>query len=494
MSAAFDEMRGHNGAGRPAYGDLARWLAEVPPAVLDYRRREAELIFRRIGITFAVYGEADATERLIPFDVIPRIMAASEWRTLEKGLTQRVNALNLFIKDIYGARDILRAGVVPEDMIFRNPAFRPEMNAQSVPHDIYVHIAGIDIIRVDADTFYVLEDNARTPSGVSYMLENREIMMRLFPELFSRHRIAPVENYPDELLATLRSAAPLSTSREPNVVLLTPGVYNSAYYEHSFLADKLGVELVEGRDLFVKDEVVYMRTTQGPQRVDVIYRRVDDDFIDPLAFRPDSILGVPGLMSAYAAGNVTLANAVGTGIADDKAIYSFMPDIVRFYLGEEPLLKNVPTWRCREAEHLSYVLDHLPELVVKEVHGSGGYGMLIGPSASKVAIEQFRAKLKTDPANFIAQPTLELSTSPTCVESGVAPRHVDLRPFVLTGRNGVRIVPGGLTRVALKEGSLVVNSRQGGGTKDTWVKDGRDADERMPTIFTSTWRGEVGSP
>ena len=472
MAAAFDEMKGHDGDEvRPAYRELARWLAEVPPDVLDYRRREAELIFRRIGITFAVYGEADATERLIPFDVIPRIMSASEWRVLEKGLTQRVTALNMFIKDVYGAREILKAGLVPEDLVFRNPAFRPEMNGQRVPHDIYVHIAGIDIIRVDADTFYVLEDNARTPSGVSYMLENREIMMRLFPELFSRHRIAPVENYPDELLASLKSVAPLSTPREPTVVLLTPGVFNSAYYEHSFLADKLGVELVEGRDLFVKDEIVYMRTTQGPQRVDVIYRRVDDDFIDPLTFRPDSVLGVPGLMSAYTAGNVTLANAVGTGIADDKAVYSFMPAIVKFYLGEEPLLKNVPTWRCREEEHLKYVLDHLSELVVKEVHGSGGYGMLIGPTASKIAIEQFRAKLKAEPNNFIAQPTLALSTSPTCVAEGVAPRHVDLRPFVLTGRNGVRIVPGGLTRVALKEGSLVVNSSQGGGTKDTWVLD-----------------------
>lgn len=473
MAAAFDEMKGHDGDEvRPAYRELARWLAEVPPDVLDYRRREAELIFRRIGITFAVYGEADATERLIPFDVIPRIMSASEWRVLEKGLTQRVTALNMFIKDVYGAREILKAGLVPEDLVFRNPAFRPEMNGQRVPHDIYVHIAGIDIIRVDADTFYVLEDNARTPSGVSYMLENREIMMRLFPELFSRHRIAPVENYPNELLASLKSVAPLSTPREPTVVLLTPGVFNSAYYEHSFLADKLGVELVEGRDLFVKDEIVYMRTTQGPQRVDVIYRRVDDDFIDPLTFRPDSVLGVPGLMSAYTAGNVTLANAVGTGIADDKAVYSFMPAIVKFYLGEEPLLKNVPTWRCREEEHLKYVLDHLSELVVKEVHGSGGYGMLIGPTASKIAIEQFRAKLKAEPNNFIAQPTLALSTSPTCVAEGVAPRHVDLRPFVLTGRNGVRIVPGGLTRVALKEGSLVVNSSQGGGTKDTWVLDG----------------------
>jgi len=469
---AFDEMTGTNGGLRPAYGELARWLKEVPSDVLDYRRREAELLFRRIGITFAVYGEADSQERLIPFDVIPRIMAGAEWRLLEKGLAQRVNALNAFIKDIYGPREILRAGVIPDDLVYRNAAFRPEMSGQSVPHDIYVQIAGIDIVRVDADTFYVLEDNVRTPSGVSYMLENREIMMRLFPELFARHRIAPVENYPDELLATLKSVAPLSASREPTVALLTPGVFNSAYYEHSFLADKLGVELVEGRDLFVKDEVVYMRTTQGPQRVDVIYRRIDDDFIDPLTFRPDSVLGVPGLMAAYQAGNVTLANAVGTGIADDKAIYSFMPDVVKFYLGEAPILKNVPTWRCREEEHLAYVLDHLPELVVKEVHGSGGYGMLIGPTASKVALEQFRTKLKTAPKNFIAQPTLALSTVPTCVEQGVAPRHVDLRPFVLTGRDRVRIVPGGLTRVALKEGSLVVNSSQGGGTKDTWVLDG----------------------
>jgi len=349
MVAAFDEMKGHHGDVRPAYRELSRWLAEVPPDVLDYRRREAELIFRRIGITFAVYGEADAQERLIPFDVIPRIMSAAEWRLLEKGLTQRVSALNAFINDIYDAREILRAGVVPDDLVFRNPAFRPEMSGQKVPHNIYVHIAGIDIVRVDAETFYVLEDNARTPSGVSYMLENREIMMRLFPELFSRHRIAPVENYPDELLATLKSVAPAKTARDPEVVLLTPGVFNSAYYEHSFLADKLGIELVEGRDLLVKNGVVYMRTTEGPKRVDVIYRRVDDDFLDPLAFRPDSALGLPGLMSAYLAGHVTLANAVGTGVADDKAVYSYMPEIVKFYLAEEPILNNVPTWRCRKA-------------------------------------------------------------------------------------------------------------------------------------------------
>jgi uncharacterized circularly permuted ATP-grasp superfamily protein len=469
MAATFDEMSGTDGQVRPPYAQLSTWLGEVPPDVLDYRRREAELVFRRIGITFAVYGEADAQERLIPFDVIPRIISGDEWKILSRGLEQRVKAINAYIKDVYGKRDILKAGIVPEDLVFQNPVFRPEMNGQKVPHDIYVHIAGIDIVRVDAETFYVLEDNARTPSGVSYMLENREIMLRLFPELFSRHRVAPVDNYPDELLATLRSVAPRGSAAEPNVVLLTPGVYNSAYYEHSFLADKLGVELVEGRDLFIKSDVVYMRTTQGPKRVDVIYRRIDDDFLDPLAFRPDSALGVPGLMSAYQAGNVTLANAVGTGIADDKAVYSYMPAIVKFYLGEEPILKNVPTWRCREPDHLAHVLDNLESLVVKEVHGSGGYGMLIGPTADKATIAAFRAKLKAAPKNFIAQPTLALSTVPTCVSSGVAPRHVDLRPFVLTGSDKVRIVPGGLTRVAMKEGSLVVNSSQGGGTKDTWV-------------------------
>jgi uncharacterized circularly permuted ATP-grasp superfamily protein len=468
----FDEMSGSEGAVRPAYAELSQWLGQVPPDVLDFRRREAEHFFRRIGITFAVYGDAEAQERLIPFDVIPRILSAAEWQTLQRGLEQRVKAINAYIKDVYSRREILKAGIVPEDLVFQNPVFRPEMNGQKVPHDIYVHVAGIDIVRVDPDNFYVLEDNARTPSGVSYMLENREIMLRLFPELFSRYRVAPVENYPDELLATLKSIAPPTASSEPTVVLLTPGVYNSAYYEHSFLADKLGVELVEGRDLVIKSDVVYMRTTEGLKRVDVIYRRIDDDFLDPLVFRPDSALGVPGLMSAYQAGSVTLANAVGTGIADDKAVYSYMPEIVKFYLGEEPLLKNVPTWRCRETEHLSYVLDNIEDLVVKEVHGSGGYGMLIGPKADKVAIAAFRTKLKSDPRNFIAQPTLALSTCPTCVEEGIAPRHVDLRPFVLSGRDRIRIVPGGLTRVALKKGSLVVNSSQGGGTKDTWVLAG----------------------
>jgi uncharacterized circularly permuted ATP-grasp superfamily protein len=469
--SGFDEMWGREGIVRAPYSELAAWLDQIPPSVLDQRRREAELVFRRIGITFAVYGESDAQERLIPFDVIPRILSAAEWDRLRQGLEQRVKAINLFIKDIYSRREILRAGIVPEDMVFQNPVFRPEMNGLKVPHDLYVFVAGIDVVRVDAETFYVLEDNVRTPSGVSYMLENREIMHRLFPDLFSRHRIAPVDNYPDELLATLKSVAPGGASGDPTVVLLTPGVFNSAYYEHSFLADKLGIELVEGRDLVVKNEIVYMRTTEGLKRVDVIYRRVDDDFLDPLAFRPDSLLGVPGLMSAYFAGTVTLANAVGTGIADDKAMYSYMPEILKFYLGEEPILKNVPTWCCRRPADLAYVLDHLEELVVKEVHGSGGYGMLIGPKADKASLGVFRDKLKFQPNAFIAQPTLSLSTCPTCVEEGVAPRHVDLRPFVLSGREKIRIVPGGLTRVALKRGSLVVNSSQGGGTKDTWVLD-----------------------
>src|ERR1700710_2444365 len=401
MAVAFDEMNLPGGDLRSAYHELSRWLKETPPEALEYRRQEAELLFRRIGITFAVYGDAEAQERLIPFDVIPRIFSAKEWVLLEKGLKQRVRALNMFLRDIYHGRDILRANIIPDDLIFQNPVFRPEMNGQDVPHDVYVHIAGIDIVRVNPEEFYVLEDNARTPSGVSYMLENREIMMRLFPDLFARHRVAPVEKYPDELLSALRSVAPISASAEPTVALMTPGVYNSAYYEHSFLADKLGIELVEGRDLIVKNDEVFMRTTEGLKRVDVIYRRVDDDFLDPLTFRPDSALGVPGLMSAYAAGNITLANAVGTGIADDKAVYSYMPDIVRFFLGEEPILHNVPTWRCREPNALAYVVEHLAELVVKECSGSGGYGMLIGPHATKEQIADFRTKLETHTFNYI---------------------------------------------------------------------------------------------
>ena len=456
---------------REAYARLARWLEETPAELMASRRAQAEHLFRRIGITFAVYGDKEAAERLIPFDIVPRVFSRKEWGRLEAGLFQRVKALNMFLADVYSGQEVLKAGIVPPELVLRNPGYRPEMAGFRAPHDVWVHIAGIDIIRIDDADFYVLEDNARTPSGVSYMLENREAMIRLFPDLVAEHRVAPVDDYPDRLLSSLRSVAPASTQGEPTVAVLTPGQYNSAYYEHSFLADKLGVELVEGGDLFVRDDVVYMRTTTGPQRVDVIYRRIDDEYLDPLAFKPESMLGVPGLMSAYQAGNVTLANAVGTGVSDDKAIYTYMPQIIRFYTGEEPILKNVPTWRCREADALAYVLDHLPELVVKEVNGSGGYGMLVGPHASRNAISEFRAKLKADPGNFIAQPTLSLSTCPTSFDSGIAPRHVDLRPFVLTGAKGMSLTPGGLTRVAMKEGSLVVNSSQGGGTKDTWVVD-----------------------
>jgi len=447
---------------------IANWLAETPSESLALKRREAEILFRKIGITFSVYTEGGDPERLIPFDIIPRIIPAAEWGLLARGLTQRVKALNAFIGDVYHGREILRAGWLPEALVLHNEAFRAEMQGFDPPQGVYVHIAGIDLVRVGSSEFYVLEDNCRTPSGVSYMLENREAMMRLFPDLYSRHRVAPVAHYPEELLETLHAVAPSSCEGEPVIVLLTPGSFNSAYYEHSFLADEMGVELVEGPDLVVDDNVVFMRTTEGLKRVDVIYRRIDDAFIDPLTFRPDSLLGVPGLINAYRAGNVALANAPGTGVADDKAIYPFVPEMIRFYLGEEPVLKNVPTYRCSQQDDLAFVLDHLHELVVKETRGSGGYGMLIGPHSTKDQRDVFAAKLKAHPGDYIAQPTLALSTCATFVEKGIAPRHVDLRPFVLNGRE-VRIVPGGLTRVALREGSLVVNSSQGGGTKDTWV-------------------------
>ena len=469
---SFDEMAGLDGAGsRSAYRAVAEWLAATPPEILAARQAQAELFFRRLGVTFAVYGEPQSAERLIPFDIIPRILTRAEWTRLERGLEQRVTALNAFLADVYGPQECLRAGVAPRDLILANPQHRLEASGVRPPHDVWVHVAGVDIVRTGEEDFFVLEDNARTPSGVSYMLENREAMMRLAPDLFGRHRVAPVETYADALLATLKSVAPDGAGSDPTVVILTPGRFNSAFYEHSFLADNLGVELVEGSDLFVRDAVVYMRTTEGPRRVDVIYRRVDDDFLDPLVFNPGSVLGVAGLMGAYAASTVTIANAVGAGIADDKAVYSYMPELIRFYTGQEPILANVPTWRCREPEALAYVLAHLDELVVKEVSGSGGYGMLIGPTSTRAEIEAFRQTLLAAPEQFIAQPTLALSTCPTLVESGVAPRHVDLRPFVLTGADGVRITPGGLSRVALKEGSLVVNSSQGGGAKDTWVLD-----------------------
>ena len=443
--------------------------------MLQARREEAEVIFRRVGITFAVYGAKDedgaGTERLIPFDLIPRIIPHREWVDMEAGLTQRVTALNRFIHDIYHGQEILKAGIVPAEQVLNNAQFRPEMMGVNVPGDVYSHISGVDIVRAGnaqgGGDYYVLEDNLRVPSGVSYMLENRKMSMRLFPELFSMHRIAPVAHYPDLLLETLRAVAPAAVN-EPTVVVLTPGMYNSANFEHAFLAQQMGVELVEGQDLFVREGFVFMRTTQGPKRVDVIYRRVDDDFLDPEAFRADSTLGCAGLLDVYRAGNVTLSNAIGTGIADDKSIYPYVPKMIEFYLGEKPILNNVPTYQGRDPEDLAYLLAHMDELVVKEVHGAGGYGMLVGPAATRAEVAAFAEVVKANPSNYIAQPTLSLSTCPTFVDSGVAPRHIDLRPFVLSGKE-VQMVPGGLTRVALKEGSLVVNSSQGGGTKDTWV-------------------------
>jgi uncharacterized circularly permuted ATP-grasp superfamily protein len=460
---------------REHYRIYDEWLARQPGDMMARRREEAEMIFRRVGITFAVYGEKDeegaGTERLIPFDLIPRIIPAAEWTQMEKGLVQRVTALNRFIHDVYHEQEILKAGVIPRDQVEQNAQFRPEMVGVNVPNQVYSHISGIDIVRApDAQgkgEYYVLEDNLRVPSGVSYMLENRKMMMRLFPDLFSAHRVAPIAHYPDLLLETLRASSPATTA-EPTVVVLTPGMYNSAYFEHAFLAQQMGVELVEGQDLFVKDNFVYMRTTRGPRRVDVIYRRVDDDFLDPLSFRPDSTLGCAGLLDVYRAGHVCICNAVGTGVADDKSIYPYVPRMIEFYLGEKPILSNVPTYQCRNPEDLAYTLANLKDLVVKEVHGAGGYGMLVGPAASRAEIEDFSRAVKANPAGYIAQPTLSLSSCPTFVESGIAPRHIDLRPYVLSGA-GVQMVPGGLTRVALKEGSLVVNSSQGGGTKDTWI-------------------------
>jgi uncharacterized circularly permuted ATP-grasp superfamily protein len=467
MPNFFDEMYSDASTVRPHYREFGQWLAQQPAQVIEQKRAEAELIFRRVGITFAVYGDNAGKERLIPFDIIPRVIDAGEWAQLQKGLVQRVTALNLFLHDIYHEQNILKAGIIPPEQIFENAQYRPAMLGVDVASDIYAHIAGVDIVRAGAGEFYVLEDNLRVPSGVSYMLEDRKMMMRLFPDLFARNRIAPVEHYPDLLLENLRSVAPQGIT-DPTVVVMTPGMYNSAYFEHAFLAQQMGVALVQGQDMFVSDNTVFMRTTRGPQRVDVIYRRIDDDYLDPKAFRADSTLGVPGLLEVYRAGRVSLANAIGTGVADDKSIYPFVPDMIRFYLAQEPILNNVPTYQCRKKEDLAYTLANLPELVVKEVHGAGGYGMLVGPASTKAEIEAFRQRIVARPDGYIAQPTLALSACPTYVESGVAPRHIDLRPFVLSGKT-VSMVPGGLTRVALQEGSLVVNSSQGGGTKDTWI-------------------------
>ncbi|MFQ2516763.1 circularly permuted type 2 ATP-grasp protein [Aeromonas caviae] len=464
----YDEMLLADNQFRDHYHAYLSWLHQTDEKSIERKREEADLLFRRVGITFNVYGDGDGAERLIPFDSIPRIIPAREWQHLDKGIRQRVTALNAFLHDIYHDQRILKAGVIPAAQILTNAQYQPCMQGVDLHRDTYVHITGVDIIRNHDGEYYVLEDNLRTPSGVSYMLENRKMMMRLFPELFHNQPIAPVERYPALLLQTLRESSPVDN---PCVVVMTPGRFNSAYFEHSFLAQQMGVELVESADLVVKDGQVLMRTTTGLKRVDVIYRRIDDDFLDPLAFNPDSLIGVPGLLSVYRAGGVVLANAIGTGVADDKSIYPYVPEMIRFYLGEDPILNNVPTWQCREPAALSHVLANLEELVVKEVHGAGGYGMLIGPCASREELARFRELLKARPDNYIAQPTLSLSTCPTFVDAGIAPRHIDLRPFVLTGQE-LRLVPGGLTRVALTEGSLVVNSSQGGGTKDTWVMEG----------------------
>jgi uncharacterized circularly permuted ATP-grasp superfamily protein len=468
-SGPFDEMWGKEDTLRAPYRGFHSWFDQEDPARLRAKQREADELFRLTGITFNVYGKAEAEERLIPFDIIPRIISGHEWSKLSRGIEQRVRAINAFLHDIYHNQEILKAGRIPEEMIRLNDAFLPHMIGVEPPGGVYTHIVGIDLVCTGPGEFYVLEDNARTPSGVSYMLENRETMLQMFPELFSQNRVRPVQNYPVNLRRSLAATAPAGLDHDPVVAVLTPGIYNSAYFEHAFLADQMGVELVEGHDLRVVDGRVAMRTTEGYKPIDVLYRRVDDDFLDPLNFNPGSALGVPGVMDVYRAGRLTLANAPGTGIADDKAIYSYMPEIVEFYTGERPILQNVQTWRCSEPDALAYVLDNLGDLVVKEVHGSGGYGMLIGPTATKKEIAAFRRKLKARPSNYIAQPTLSLSTVPIFSRSGLTPRHVDLRPFVLVSPGNIQITPGGLTRVALKKGSLVVNSSQGGGTKDTWV-------------------------
>ena len=465
----FDEMLKEEGHPRDPYFDYHHWIAGQDVRKLRKKLAEAEVYFRRTGITFNVYGSGQADERLIPFDIVPRIIAEREWARLGRGIEQRVMAINAFIHDIYHRQEIIRAGRVPREIIENNDAFLPQMIGFSPPGGVYTHICGIDLVRTGDNQFYVLEDNVRTPSGVSYMLENRETMQHMFPELFAKIKVRPVSDYPERLARSLSACAPSAAEGDALIAVLTPGVMNSAYFEHSFLADQMGAELVESHDLRLVDGRIGMRTTRGYQPIDVLYRRVDDAYLDPLSFLPESALGVPGIMDVYRAGGITIANAPGTGIADDKAIYSYMPEIVEFYTGQKAILENVPTWRCAEPDALAYVLDHLAELVVKEVHGSGGYGMLVGPAASKRELAKFAAKLRRRPGNYIAQPTLALSTVPVLTRSGLAPRHVDLRPYVLVAPGRIDITPGGLTRVALKKGSLVVNSSQGGGTKDTWV-------------------------
>ena len=467
LDQAYHEMFEANWRARPHYGPLIEELLAASQDELRQRQLEADRAFLTQGITFTVYGDDQGTERIFPFDLLPRIITSREWDTLERGLAQRLTAINLFLKDIYHDQRILAEGIVPRELIYSCRYYRREMRGVQVYRDIYVSICGTDLIRLEDGRFVVLEDNLRVPSGVSYMLANPAVMKRVFPGLFERYHVRPIAHYGRALLATLRALAPPNRP-DPTFVVLTPGVGNSAYFEHAFLAREMGVALVEGRDLLVHDNIVYMRTTAGLRRVDVIYRRVDDDFLDPLAFRKDSHLGVAGLLNAYRAGNVSLANSIGTGLADDKALYAYVPAIIRFYLSEEPILSNVDTYLLSDPSDRQYVLEHLDELVVKAVGESGGYGMLIGPHSTAAERESFREKILADPRNFIAQPTLSLSCAPCFVDGRIEPRHVDLRPYVLFG-DGVTIVPGGLTRVALRKGSLVVNSSQGGGSKDTWV-------------------------
>ncbi len=467
---AYDEMFSAAGIPREHYRALQQTLLKLPPEELRRSQQAADLAFLHEGITFTVYGSKEGTERIFPNDLLPRILSAREWTKVEKGLTQRVTALNLFLRDIYHEGRILADKIVPRELIYSCKHFRREMRGINVPRDIYVSICGTDLVRLPDGNFSVLEDNLRVPSGVSYMLANRKVLKRVFPTLFQDYGVWPIDHYPRELLTTLKSLAPENCGfrHDPTTVLLTPGVSNSAYFEHTFLAQQMGIELVEGRDLLVHNNVAYMRTTAGMRRVDVIYRRVDDDFLDPLCFRTDSILGVPGLFNAYRAGNVTLANAIGTGVADDKAVYAYVPEIIRYYLGEDPILPNVQTFLMSESSQRQHTLENLDKMVVKAVGESGGYGMLIGPQSTAKQREEFRSRIVADPRNYIAQPTLSLSTAPCLIDGAVESRHIDLRPYILMGEK-VTLVPGGLTRVALRKGSLVVNSSQGGGSKDTWV-------------------------
>jgi len=467
LDEAFDEMFLGPSALHKHYEPLLELFSTLAPQEIQRRKQAADLSFLNQGITFTVYGREEGTERIFPYDLLPRIITSAEWATVERGLTQRITALNLFLKDIYTDGRILADGIVPRELVYSCPQFRRHMIGLQVPRNVYIAICGTDLIRLENGDFVVLEDNLRVPSGVSYMLTNRRVMKRIFPQLFRSYNVRPIEHYTQVLLGTLRSLAPEGRP-EPNIVLLSPGVFNSAYFEHAYLARQMGIELVEGRDLMVHDNVCYMRTTSGLSRVDVIYRRVDDDFIDPLSFRPDSCLGVAGLFNAYRAGNVTLANAFGTGVADDKALYAYVPDIIRYYLSEEPILKNVETYLCARDKEREYVLANLEKLVVKAVGESGGYGMLIGPHSTAAERTKFAERIKANPRNYIAQPTITFSRAPCLIGDALEPRHVDLRPYVLYG-DKVTIVPGGLTRVALKQGSLVVNSSQGGGSKDTWV-------------------------